>query len=305
MSHRRKWCMDRTVHILALWFAAFLVAPRLPLVAQDCRIYTAVYDVRSKDARSSSKTENAEARQIIGRNVTLFHSGKVYDCLDTLGEVTIFEPTRGEFSLISRSRMKIARVSVSELQRLVADAEERAAAHCLQLGDSKDPLAKAQLAWTRFQLAPDFRETWDESRRQLRLTNAFCEYRVTCTPVESPQFVEAYSRFADWTARLNYLLYPQALAPAPRLRLNAALRRQRALPIDVELTAGPKQELHLCAEHKVRWSLDEADRRMIHDSESMLKDRSFELVNFATFQRAITRQASSNPQSTVSRPPQR
>lgn len=305
MSHRTRWWAVRAGILSALCFLLFAIRPGLPAAGQDCRIYTAIYDLRPPTAGGPSKDARPESPPILGRNVSLFHGGKVYDYLDTLGEVTIFEPAREGFALISKSRMKIAWVSLAELQRQLDEAEERASAHCLELAASKVPLHRRELEWTRFQLAPDFRESWDASRQQLRLTSPLCEYRVRCTTVESPQFVETYTRYADWTARLNYLLHPQALAPEPRLHLNATLRRRRVLPIEVELTATPRQELRLCAKHSLVWSLDAKDRGMIRDFESMLKDEHFERVSFDAFQRAALLEPTTVSQSSARMPPVR
>jgi hypothetical protein len=295
--------MSLTHFAFAIWVGLFALSTTQPVAAQDCRIYTAVSELRSSAAGNTSKGTKSESRQIVGRNLSLFHGGKVYDYLETLGEVTVYEPAREEFTLISRSRMKIARVSFAELQRMVDAAEERAAAHCLQLSASKDPLQQKQLAWTRFQLAPDFRTKWDATGKQLRLSSPLCEYRVDCTTAESPSFVETYTRYADWTARLNYLLHPQALAPQPRLRLNAALRQHQVLPLAVELTIRLRQELRLVAEHKLAWKLEPSDRGKIHDFERMSKDEHFEPVSFDAFQRATLLEPPTVSQSST-RPPQ-
>lgn len=305
MSHRRKWWVSLTRFAFANWLTLFLLSTIQPVAAQDCRIYTAV-ELRSSHAEKTAKGAKPDSRQIVGRSLSLFHGGKVYDYLDTLGEVTIFEPAREQFTLISPSRMKLAHVSFAELQRQLDAAEERAAAHCVLLGASKDPLQQKQLAWTRLQLAPNFRESWDATGKKLHLVSPLCEYRVDCTTTpESPSFVETYARYADWTSRLNYLLHPQSMAPRPRLRLNAALRQHQVLPLAVELTTRLRQEQRLVAEHKLAWKLEPSDRGKIHDSEGMLKDEFFELVSFEAFQRAILLEPPIVSQTSARMPPLR
>jgi hypothetical protein len=254
-------------------------------LGQDCRIYTVVHDLRTSNAGAPTKNESSEARSIVGRSLSLFHAGTVYDYLDSIGEVTVFDPACGGFWLVSPSRRKVAWASLTELQRLVDEDEERAATHCLKLATLSDHEHPIELNRTRFLLAPDFRETWDAERSQLRLNGSFCEYRVRCTPPQSPTFVEAYFRYADWTAKLNYLLHPRVLWPASRIRLNAVLRERRVLPIEVELAVTPRQEMRLCAKHSLSWTLESKDRAMIRDFEAMLQDKHFERISFRTFRR--------------------
>jgi hypothetical protein len=285
MVHRMASWMSPTTRALVAGFGLQLTAMVIPAIAQDCRVYTIVHDSRSPAAGSTGKSAKSDTRPIVGRSLSLFHAGKVYDYLDSMGEVTVFEPARGGFTLISPSRRKIAWVALADLQRQLSDAEERASAHCLNLAASPDPLKSRELRWTRFLLAPEFEESWDAQRQQLQLKSELCEYRVRCTVTEASTIVATYARYADWTARLNYLLHPQAIAPGPRLQLNESLRRHGALPVEVELIAVPRQEVRLCAKHSFAWSLDAKDRAMIREFDAMLTDRHFERVSFEAFQR--------------------
>ncbi|MGH7199902.1 MAG: hypothetical protein ACREJB_04815, partial [Planctomycetaceae bacterium] len=70
--------------------AAAVVLSAVPLAAQEFRIYTRVYDAST----------TGEEPAVVTRSLSLFHAGKVYDYIDTLGEVTVFEPAQDRVHIL-------------------------------------------------------------------------------------------------------------------------------------------------------------------------------------------------------------
>src|SRR5690606_5890737 len=98
---------------------------------------------------------------------------------------------------------------------------------------------------------------------------------------------EVYLHYADWMARLNYVLHPHALYPEPRLKLNEVLRAHGKLPVEVELKSSIGLPIHLRAEHQIHWKLDATDRSLIHEWESLLKSSNTRQVTFQEYQRSL------------------
>jgi hypothetical protein len=119
-------------------------------------------------------------------------------------------------------------------------------------------------------LNPVFKTTYDEKLNRLNLSSPFLSYEVKCNGHDSERVIVDYLDYADWAARLNYLLNDKAMPPGPRLALNDVLRRRQFLPVEVELRTSDENGLHLRAEHRFDWNLDDHDRKMIAHWEKLL-----------------------------------
>jgi len=255
------------------------------LWAQEFRIYTRVYN--EAPAAGAGSSQAARDPVIVGRSVSFFHAGKVYDYVDTAGEVTIFEPVLDRFTILNSSRMLVATLTLTELRQRLDESKLEAERYLLRAKSGDEPDARRLSSLIEFQLRPQFRESWDPQKRLLTLSSPDFTYEAQCAPAKSPEIVNTYLRYTDWTSQLNYLLHPQALLPGPRLALNASLRDKQMLPITVALKARIGTGIQLRAKHEISWQLDEQDRRWIHQWESVLNSPDVQRVEFAELQRAI------------------
>lgn len=248
-------------------------------LAQDFRVNTRVYDVRPSAGQPDKPI-------VISRGYSIFHAGKVYDYIDTIGEVTIFEPAQERFILISQSCMMTTMLPLSEIETKVFQGQKHSEEYLRSATGSNNPLERSLVAPIRAQLAPRFAQQYDAGRRRLKLKNEFIQYEVACSTCDSPQIVAAFQQYADWTARLNYVLHPRVF-PAPRVALNAVLKEKQVLPTDVFLHLDMAEGLYLRATHSYQWKLDRSDRSSIHHWETLLTRKDMRQVSFEEFQRTL------------------
>ncbi len=266
--------------VWASWIAAAVAAA--PAAAQDMSVYTTVSLV-GKSARP----------QIVARPLTLFHAGKVYDYMEDVGEVVIFEPIHNRFVVLGPNYLA-ARVEQAELEQFLKVAEIEAHNYLRELQSSRDRKQTRLAALLAFQLAPQFEERSEPDR--LRLTAPLMSYDVRTARLAAPQLTAQYLTYADWAARLNFVLHPQATYPEPRLRLNASLRHKGLVPTTVELTSRADSEARvLRAEHRFEFELQAADKSHINQWERLLESDRVQWVGFHEYQqRMITGLAKGN-----------
>jgi hypothetical protein len=270
---------------------AILLAGMLSLVStavfgQEFRVYTRMYDVSASFPGRGGKSEP------VARSLTLFHAGKVYDYISSIGEVTIFEPAHDRFTILSTSRKLATTVDVDEINHILKSVEDVVKDRITELRQKNDSKLSTLQAALQFQLDPAFEESYTEDVKQLTLRSPNLQYVIQCADSKSqaaitPENVTAYLRYADWICRLNYVLHPDALLPQPRLALNESLRRRNLIPTQVELKADVGVQKNLRAEHQIQWELTELDRSFIDGWESMLRSRNTRNVPFRRYQETI------------------
>jgi len=254
--------------------------------SQEFRVYTRVTDEAVKrEGLQLSTSEKDKTSAIISRSVSLFHAGKVYDYIDSIGEVIIFEPNQNRFTLLSTTRNQATRIDFDELKNLIKVAHNETNEYVRML--ETKPMAGQQSAiqLLKHQIDPQFEEAFLNDVYRVRLTNASFQYSASCTKHDTPELIESYLRYADWIARLNYVLHPQVMFPAARLALNDSLRKKSLLPVEVELQIKSNEPLHLKARHQIHWELDAHDRTLINSWELLRKSKRLEWVSFPEFQR--------------------
>jgi len=254
---------------------------------QDFRMYTAVYD-----ESAATNQRRSEKPEPVSSSLTLFHAGKVYDYISSIGEVTIYEPAHNRFTVLNTSRRMSATVDVDEINHKLRVAEDEVRNRISELiqQDGSDNSSLREVL--KFQLKPEFEETYDAQRKRLTLKSPHMLYEVRCADPETqsaidPEAVEVYLRFADWVKKLNYVLHPRPILPYPRLSLNDSLRRRKLLPTQVELQADIGTKLHLKAEHQIHWNLSDSDRSLIEGWETMLHDKETRQVPIRRYQETI------------------
>jgi hypothetical protein len=253
------------------------------LAAQEFRIYTRV----SQEMGGTPETAgDAKQNAVIARSLTLFHAGKVYDYIDSVGEVTIFEPGRKRFTILSTTRRMTTQVKFDELLGKLNIAQKAIESFVAVPNSKGGPPLKVAKA-LNFQLAPDFDTKYATDGKALTLNSPFVRYEARCSKAKAPQALTAYLHYADWTCRLNYVLHPLTLYPASRLELNEALLEHDVIPTEVRLTIAGDNPLQFKAEHEIHWQLDKKDREYIGRWEKLLKDRSTRHVDFREYQKAM------------------
>lgn len=269
--------LRRLVFALLIGFLSHTAA------AQEFRIYTRV-TLENPPAGAGGAVKPEE----IARSLTLFHAGKVYDHIDSVGELIVFEPAQRRFLIINTKRDVATSVSFDELHNHLKVARNRTETYVEQLesdGDERSKLAAAQL---RFQLTPDFEESWDKESRRLTMSGRFLRYSALCAVEESSQeVIDTWLRYADAMARLNYVLHPGALYPDARITVNSSLARHRKLPVEVELMTNADTNIHLRARHVMHWEFDSKDRSQIRSWDALIAAKSSDLKSFKEYQRAV------------------
>jgi hypothetical protein len=265
---------------LALMALALGLVPLKDSAAQEFRIYTKVYDAAA--AQNLRPT-------VIGGSLSLFHAGKVYDHVENQNEseVIIFEPVHQRFTILSTSRSLATTVHFDEIKHKLKLAKGVTEQHLQSLLAQNPPAAKETVEKVQFPIDPSFKTTVGPEGTSLRCESDHLTYRVRLADVEEPKTSEVYLNYADWMARLNYVLHPHALYPESRLALNGALRSTGKMPVEVELISDIGMPIHLRAEHQIHWKLDATDRSLIHEWEKLLKSDQTRHVTFQEYQRSV------------------
>ena len=270
-----------TVALLLVVAAQTIFGP--VIAAQEFRIYTRV---SQEIGRPPGSTGDAKQNEVVAHSLTLFHAGKVYDYIHSVGEVTIFEPGLKRFTILSTTREMTTPVTHDELLgKLNIARKEIKNFAAVPKAQGGPPLKVAKAL--NFQLAPDFDAKFQTKSKLLTLSSPFVRYEAQCSKAKAPQALTSYLHYADWICRLNYVLHPKALYPAARLELNEALRKHNVIPTEVRLTIPGENPIRFKAEHEIHWQLDRKDRSYIGRWETMLKDPGTRQVSFREYQRAM------------------
>ncbi|MSR57993.1 MAG: hypothetical protein EXS05_09995 [Planctomycetaceae bacterium] len=258
---------------LFVWLAA------LPASAQDFRVYT-----RTSYVREDVKGPEANRPSAVSRCTSLFHAGKVYDCVDSVNQMTIYEPAHQRFVVIDGSRRRATVITFDDISTLLHRYESRDAE---QLAKSKKSRRHEEIKLANYlelQIHPKFQERYDEAARLLEFSSGSLKYySVKCDPAATPERVAAYLDYADWAARLNCIVNPRAPLPGPRLKLNDALRKHTLLPIEVTLKTEPSSGYHKTAEHQFVWKLNDEDRKIIRHWEMTLGEPDIKPMSLEEF----------------------
>lgn len=244
--------------------------------AQDMSVYTTV----------SREADGNEKAPVVARSLTLFHAGKVYDYMEDLGEVVIFEPVNNRFIILNGNYVA-TRVEHSELQQFLKVAQFESENYLQELSVKEGREDRAITELLEFQLRPEFEEQYDPTLDRLSLSAGPMRYDVQTARVENVAFVEQYLNYADSAARMNFVLHPGSAYPEPRLKLNASLRDKGLLPIAVRLQTRRGEKTALRADHKYQWELQASDKAHINKWERLLESDEVQWVGFREYQQQL------------------
>lgn len=262
---------------IAIALLAGLLLAIVPNVsqAQSLRVYTKVTDVSRSDAP-----------QPLSNSLTLFHGGRVYDYMDDVGELVIFEPIHNRFIILGKN-FSATEVSFAEVNHFLETAKTEAVKYIEELASQESSQASRMAASVRFQLSPTFQESFNAGENRLTLSGTELQYSVLCRPVDSPQIVNRYLEYADWAKRLNFVLHRHSSLPQARLKLNETLRNRGLLPGVVELTMHLDPPVKIRAEHRFSEELQSIDRRHINLWERNLQSDQIRWMTFHEYQQNL------------------
>ena len=227
-------------------------------LALDFRVETDVFIGNEKDP--------------VAENLTLFADGQVYDfVLSGSKEITIYDPTRGQFKLLDTGRKFRSNVSTQQLLEMV---EARDAATL----KGEDPFLRA-IVKPKFETKVEEFEENGESRVRITLASKEVTYKAVGHRPQHAEAVHAYRQFCDYFARFN-AVRPGTLPPGARLALNQALAERGLVPIEIERTdSAPGRKLEVRSRHLINWILSKQDHQRIATAGNYLTE--FSEVNFA------------------------
>jgi len=263
------------VRFLLLLVLMFSVNCCDPLSAQEMRVRTTI-----------SRQESNGSWRPFAYSLTLFHAGKVYDYMEDVGEVVIYEPMSDRFVLLD-GNYRAAELTITELNQFLKSSEAKSQDYLTDLKRDGSDTAKKEVAALEFQLRPQFDERFDSKEQRLRMNSQQIDYTVTTGSSPNPDDALKYLKYADWAARLNHILHPEALLPEARLAVNSALRNRKRIPLKVDLRVRADGEVHLQAEHQFSWELQAMDKRHISQWESRMASKEAIWVSFRDYQRKL------------------
>lgn len=267
--------MPRTLTVIVLLLTSISLSESAS--AQDFKVVTRV---SQRDPAKGRWTE-------VGQSVTLFHAGKVYDYMPQIGEVVVHEPTESQFVIFSvNGSDRATTLHFAELQRFLKVARAETEAHLQSLAPDAESTARRRQA-LQFQLAPRFQENFDRSRKTLTLVSPLLRYEIETAKVDRPHVVRQYLQYADWAARMNYVMHSRSLYPSARLEVNRLLAERELIPTEVRLLLEGDVPLHLKAEHKFEWELGSIDKSQIRRCEKARTADSTHWLNFHDYQRTL------------------
>ena len=266
--------MKSPILMLSFFFSGLIPAAGL---AQGYRVETRVYD----DTPSADTSDRAPFTSL-----TLFQNGKVYDYSGD--EVIIFERTARRFVILNLARSLQTTVEFDEIRHLLDLRRQECEEYIREKTESGHRDAVSIAKSLRFQLDPKFETTVDQGNHVLELKAESWKYHVSTHTWKDPDQVREYLEYADWTARLNFVLDPSSLFPEPRMALNETLREMPGeMPTTVILDLRPLDSRVLRAEHKFVMDLDSADRNLIATWEKAARSGSLARKSFRSYQQAV------------------
>jgi hypothetical protein len=215
-------------------------------------------------------------KEPVAENLTIFSGGHVYDfLLNGSKEVTIYDPARGQFTLLDTERKLRSTISTQKLIEYQQSME-------MEIAKGDDPFLKS-IAKPAFETKIEEFEENGEERIRITLSSKEVAYRVVARRPPHPEAVPAFRQAGDYFARFN-ATRPGSLPPGARLVLNQALAERGLIPLEIERTIvtpgiGGKT-LEVRSHHLFIWLISNQDRSKIAHAGACLTDAEFKSVEF-------------------------
>lgn len=218
----------------------------------------------AQEFRVDSEVFHGDDKQPIVATLTVFTKGLAYDFqLTEPKEITIFDPTRGRFTMLDRARAIKTDVSTQDLLQYSLDLETQAAA-------SKNALL-AFAAQPKFQTAVEEITENGQQRTRFTFTGKPLGYVVLGQTPPEAEMARIYRNFADWSARLN-ATRTHSLPANARIVLNEALAEKGLLPLEVKRVITPFNPLgkkdEMRSQHLVNGTLSNKDQGDVNDADT-------------------------------------
>lgn len=220
-------------------------------LALDFRVETDVFIGTDKDP--------------IAENLTLFSDGQVYDfVLNGSREITIYDPSRGQFKLLDPERKFRSSVSTQQLLEMLEGMESH-------ITKGNDSFLKAMVN-PKFETKVEEFEENSETRYRITMASKEITYKVVGQQPQHQEAVHAYRQFADYFSRFNAVRLG-GLPPGARLALDQALAEKGLIPIEIERTdSAPGRKLEVRSRHLINWILSKQDRQRITEAGNYLAE---------------------------------
>lgn len=243
--------------------------------AQDMRVYTTV-----------SRKGSDGVWEPYSHSLTLFHSGKVYDFMEEVGEVVIYEPMNDRFIFLD-GNYRVAELRIEELSQYLKASESESQKYLADLKTDVTTSSDKAKAALEFQLRPQFDQKFDAREQRLQMISDQMIYDLKTGACPNPDRALDYLAYADWAARLNHILHPKAMLPEPRLAVNAALRQRKRIPLSVTRKLQAEGETDLKSEHQFSWEFTAIDRQQMTLWESRISSKDAVWVSFRDYQKKL------------------
>ena len=227
------------------------------------------------DFRIESKVFAGTDTSPSSESLTLFSGNRAYDFISAPREITIFDFSRDEITLLDSTRKVRTELTSEKLNSFSDQLRTRAARQA-------DPLL-------RFAAHPQFEESHDDNG-WLQYRSPNLTYRVQAAKIENPAVVREYRQFCDASAQLNSMLHPGAMPPFPRLAVNASLEHANQIPEQVEVTVTAENQpagkpTVLRSQHALAMQLLPDDQQRIEEANADLS--AFKSISWEEYLRPI------------------
>jgi hypothetical protein len=250
-------------------------------LAQGLRVEAQVYRID----RDPASGRVAETR--LSNSVTFFHSGRVYDYVESADEVIIFEPTARRFTILNTARELTTTADFDEIKHLIKFRRTESKRYLQEFRGSGSPDADKVVRSLEFQLDPKFDTKFDSAVGLLTMTSPAWKYRVQTHAWQDADQVKVYLTYADWISQLNYVLDPASMFPEPRMLLNSKLCELDRMPTTVSLDLEADESVGLRAEHKFIKDLTDDDQHLIQAWDSAVGGGSLRKLSLRSYQEAV------------------
>jgi len=222
---------------------------------------------RAEDFRVDTDYYVGNEKKPSAEVLTIFQGGIAYDFQGV--ETMVLDPRRGKLTLLDSERKVRADLETAEL----LDAATSLQAVAL---DSKNP-ALVAAAKPEFQKSSeDFQQNGGQFTR-LTFQSAPLRYIVEAQAARTPEAVQEYKYFVDWSARLNSLR-PGGQPAGARLEINEDLAAKGLIPTRIDRVIPDARIREVRAQHSVIWKLSQDDHSRIDKTGTQLV--KFQLVSF-------------------------
>ena len=158
------------------------------------------------DFRVNHTTRESSAAEPISDGKTVFLDGRVYDQLNSLQEIVVYQPEQSRFTLLNvRAREKVL-LTAEQLDTFFEEFRQRASRH--------------ENADIRFFADPQFQVSYRETENRYTFSSRLLSYDITPQKPENPAMLRQYRQFAKAYCKLNLMLSPAAKTVFARMSVN-------------------------------------------------------------------------------------